>query len=113
LRSRLTKLHIFLKQIPKNIKINAFSICATHLWFANIDIQFILDPYVAATYYTSYMKKIENYILSLKKCITNNIDVNKIIPKLRNVFLNAQQMVTQLVIYLVFSLPLYHSSQTF
>jgi hypothetical protein len=26
---------------------------------------------------------------------------------------NAQQMVAQLVIYLVFSLPLYHSSQTF
>jgi hypothetical protein len=33
--------------------------------------------------------------------------------KLSNVFFNAQQMVAQLVAYLVFSLPLYHSFQTF
>ncbi len=30
--------------------------------------------------------------LSLKKCIANNIDVNTIIQKLCNAFLNAQQM---------------------
>jgi hypothetical protein len=35
------------------------------------------------------------------------------IQKLNNVLLNAQQMVAQLVAYLVFFLPLYHSSQTF
>jgi hypothetical protein len=33
--------------------------------------------------------------------------------KLSNVFLNAQQMVVQLVAYLMFFLPLYHSSRTF
>jgi hypothetical protein len=31
---------------------------------------------------------------------------------LGNVFLNIQQMVVQLIVYLVFSLPLYHSSRT-
>jgi hypothetical protein len=36
--------------------------CAIHLWFANIDIQFVLDPYVTATYYTSYMTKINKSI---------------------------------------------------
>jgi len=49
----------------------------------------------------------------IKKCIRNNIDVNTKIQKLSNVFLNAQQMVVQLVIYLVLSLPLYYSSRTF
>jgi hypothetical protein len=57
LRSKLTKPHIFFKKTFKNIKINAFSICAVHLWFANTNIQFILDSYVVATYYTSHMKK--------------------------------------------------------
>jgi hypothetical protein len=35
LKSKLTKLHIFLKQTPKNVKINAFSIHVVHLWFIN------------------------------------------------------------------------------
>jgi hypothetical protein len=48
-----------------------------------------------------------------KKCIANNIDANRRIQKLGNVFLNAQQMVVQLAIYLVLSLPLYHSFRTF
>ncbi len=43
LRSKLAKLHIFLKRTIINIKTNAFSINVVHLWFANIDIQFILD----------------------------------------------------------------------
>jgi hypothetical protein len=49
----------------------------------------------------------------MQKCITNNIDANTIIQKLCNVFFNVQQMVVQFDVYLVFFLPLYHSSQTF
>jgi hypothetical protein len=60
LESRLTKSHIFLKQAPKNIRINAFNIHDVHLWFANTYIQCILDPYATATYCTSYMTKIDN-----------------------------------------------------
>jgi hypothetical protein len=48
-----------LKQILTNIKTNAFNICIAHLWLANTNIQFILDPYVIATYCTSYMTKID------------------------------------------------------
>jgi beta-galactosidase beta subunit len=49
----------------------------------------------------SYMTKIDKSITSklhfiIKNCITNKIDTNTIIQKLRNVFLNVQQMVTQL-----------------
>jgi hypothetical protein len=64
-----------------------------------------------------YDKKNKSTTLKLhsiiQKCITNNINVNTRIEKLGNVFLNVQQMVAQLVIYLVFFLPLYHSFQTF
>ncbi len=41
----------------KNIKTNAFSIRVAHLWFANTNIPFILDPYGTGTYYISYMTK--------------------------------------------------------
>ncbi len=103
-----------MKQILKNIKTNAFNIHDAHLWFANTNIQFILDPYVTTTYCTSYMTKINKSITSklhslIKKCIANNINANTRIQKLGNVFLNARQMVVQLVAYLMLSLPLYHS----
>jgi hypothetical protein len=34
----------------------------------------------------------------IKKCIANNIDANTKIQKLGNVFLNAQQMVIQIIV---------------
>jgi hypothetical protein len=112
LRSKFKKQNIFLKWTPKNIKSNAFSILVSHLWFANTNIQFILDPYAVATYCTSNMTKIDKSITLelhsiIKKCIANIR-----IQKLAYVFFNAQQMVVQLV-YLMLSLPLYHSFWTF
>ncbi len=62
--NKLTKLHIFLKRTLRNIKINAFNTRVVHLWFVNTNVKFILDPYAAATYYTSYMTKINNSITS-------------------------------------------------
>jgi hypothetical protein len=52
LKSKLTKPYMFFKQILKNIKINAFNMRVAHLWFANTNIQFILDPYAIATHCT-------------------------------------------------------------
>ncbi len=68
--------------------------------------QFILDPYVVATYCTSYMTKTNQSITLelhsiIKKCIAKKKDVNIIIQKLGNVLLNAQQMVAQLIVYLM------------
>jgi hypothetical protein len=54
----------FLEWKLSNIKINAFNIHVILLWFANTYIQFILDPYVVASYCTSYMIKIDKYITS-------------------------------------------------
>ena len=88
------------------------------MWFANTNIQFILDPYVAAIYCTSYMIKVDNSMTTelksiLQKCITNKIDANINFLKLGNAFLNAQQMSAQLGIYLILSIPLYHCSYSF
>jgi len=41
-----------------------YNIRDVHLWFANINIWIILDPYAVATYCTSYMTKIDKSITS-------------------------------------------------
>jgi hypothetical protein len=53
LRSQLKRPQVFLKRTLNNIRTNAFNKNIAHTWFANTDIQFILDPYAAATYCTS------------------------------------------------------------
>jgi len=37
---------------------NLFNIHARFLWEANIDAQFILNPYVMVAYYTCYLTKV-------------------------------------------------------
>ncbi len=68
------------------------------MWFVNIDIQVILDPYAVVTYCTSYMTKIDKSTTLelhsiIQKFIANNINVNTRIEKLGNDFPNVQQMV--------------------
>jgi hypothetical protein len=39
------------------------------MWYAYTDIQFIYDPYATATYYTSYMTKVDKFITTKLKSI--------------------------------------------
>jgi hypothetical protein len=66
--------HIFLKGTPSNIIINVFDTCVVPLWFANTNMQFILDLYTTTSYCTSYMTKINKFIklklhFIIQKCI--------------------------------------------
>jgi hypothetical protein len=54
LKVKLKKPTIFLQKSCKDIRKNSFGIHLRNLWQANMDVQFILDPYVATTYCTSY-----------------------------------------------------------
>ncbi len=65
----------------KDIRTNAYAIKATTLWEANIDIQFILDLYVVASYCTSDLTKIDRTITNefqtiIKKCEYENVNAN-------------------------------------
>ena len=96
-------------------KIISFNIHIAPSWFANMDTQFVLDIYAAATYCTLYMTKIDKFITKelhkvIQKCIVEKIEAYIKIQNLENTFLNAQQMSTQLAAYLVHSIPLYHAS---
>jgi hypothetical protein len=109
LRKKSTKLHIFFKWTPINIKINAFSICVVHLLFGNKNIQLILVPYAIHTYWTKYMTKINKLItielyFFIQKFNIGKINANIWIWKLSKFFLMFNKWL------LFFSLPLYHYS---
>jgi predicted nucleic acid binding AN1-type Zn finger protein len=62
-------------------------------------------------------KNREKISKELKYIITNcnekKIEAHTHIQKMGNVFLNAQQMLAQLVAYIVLSIPLYHAFRNF
>ena len=57
LRSCMNRPTIFLKRDLNVIRINAYKENILHLWKANIDLQYILDPYACAVYVISYIGK--------------------------------------------------------
>lgn len=66
----------------RDVRTNPFGIFAGNIWQTNTYLQFILHPYVAARYFTSYLTKIDKIVTQkLNKIITNctqkNIEVNK------------------------------------
>ena len=52
-RSCINRPTIFLKQDLNEIRINAYNETILHLWKANMDPQYILDPYACAVYIIS------------------------------------------------------------
>lgn len=67
--SQFKRPQIFLKQTLNNIHLNTFNTKIAQTWFANTNIQFILDPYAATTYSTSYMTKVDKSITTELKSI--------------------------------------------
>ncbi len=84
----------FLKNV-KDVWTNVFGIKASPFWGANIDVQFILDLYVIANYFTSYDTKVDKIITKefwtiIDYCQHENTNSISRIKKLGNAFLNAQ-----------------------
>jgi hypothetical protein len=117
LRSTLKKPNVFLKRNVVDIRTNVFGKFVGSLWQANIDAQFILDPYAAASYCTSYLTKVDKSVTAeikatLEKCKYEQTSDVERVRKMGNSFLNAQQMPAQLAVYLSLSMPLHHASRS-
>ena len=57
LRSTIKKKRIFLKQTLKEIFINNYMTQLVHIWKANHDIQYVLNPYSCVMYICDYLMK--------------------------------------------------------
>jgi hypothetical protein len=62
LPSTLWKPTLFLKCKVNNIQTNVFSIHERFMWEANINAQYVLNPYFATTYCIFYFTKVNKYV---------------------------------------------------
>jgi hypothetical protein len=108
---------LLLKRSAAEIRIN----CNPNLlrtWKANMDIQYVLDPYACAVYILSYITKGQRGMSKLlrKACEEAKEGNKNIVNKVRHIgnnFLNAVEMSAQEAVYLVMQMPLRRSSREF
>ena len=72
IRADFKKAKIFLKRAPDEIRINAYNPMMLSLHKANMDIQFILDPYACSMYCVEYISKSENGMSKLLREALSN-----------------------------------------
>lgn len=115
-RSSLKTPKVFLKRRPCEARVNMYMRNAVHVWQANMDCQFCLDPYTVVVYIANYINK-QSRGLSLglsevmKENRKNQVDLNKSIKALGNVFLNSAELSVQEACYMLLGLPLAYMSR--
>ena len=110
---------LLLKRSPAEIRINCYNPNLLRAWKANMDIQYVLDPYACAVYILSYITKGQRGMMCklLRKACEEAKEGNKnIVNKVRHIgnkFLNAVEISAQEAVYLVMQMPLRRSSREF
>ncbi|XP_053405183.1 uncharacterized protein LOC128558914 [Mercenaria mercenaria] len=116
IRSTLNTPKVFLKREPKDIRLNLYNETVLRAWKANIDIQFILDPYACAMYIVSYISKSQRGMSSLmhaacKEARNGNLDLKRQVRHIGNVFSNSVEVSAQEAVYLVLQMSLTRSTR--
>ena len=98
------------------MRINLYNETVLRSWRANIDIQFVLDPYACAMYIVSYISKSQRGMSSLldraaKEARNGNLDLKRQVRHIGNVFSNSVEVGAQEAVYLVLQIPLTKSSR--
>ena len=97
---------LLLKRAPAEIRFNCYNPNLRKAWQANMDIQFVLDPYACAVYILSYITKGQRGMSKLlcKACDEAKEGNKDIVNKARHIgnkFLNHVEISSQEAIYLV------------
>ena len=106
--------HVILRRNPKEQNINHYNPAILKTWKANMDLQYITDPYSCVMYVTSYMLKSERSMRELLRKIADECRGDDIKDKLRKIgsaFLNNLEVSAQEAVYRLLSLPLKKSSR--
>ncbi|CAF2086322.1 unnamed protein product [Rotaria magnacalcarata] len=106
------------KREPNARWVNQYNEEILRVWNANMDIQFVLDPYAYAKYLMSYTTKPEREMSLLleethKVCREGNMSVRDEMKKLAGTFFNHRQVSVQEAIYRATKMPLTYSSRGF
>lgn len=100
---------IILKRSVNEVMVNNYNPHILRVWKANMDIQYIVDPYACIMYIASYVLKQERTISdTLKRVSMESADqgVRKQLRKVGSVFLNTREVSAQEVVYRLLSIPL-------
>ena len=100
LRSTINKKKIFLKTSLQEIYINSYMSHLIHVWKANHDIQYVLDPYSCVVYICDYLMKNNKGMSKLlettaKEAKERNMDLKQSVQHIGNKFLNCSEMSEQ------------------
>ena len=112
IRFALHRPTVFLKRRPCEILINNYNPIALCLWRANMDLQYVVNAYAAASYATTYMTKTDTTTSVLMEATlarmadTPDVKIPDIIRAVGNAFINAQEVTAQEACYLTLGLPL-------
>ena len=116
IRSSISGPKVFLKRQPSEIRINLYNEHLLCAWNANIDLQYVLDPYACAMYIVSYISKSQRGMSALldracKEARQGNMDIKRQVRHIGNQFLNSVEVSAQEAAYLVLQMPLTKGSR--
>ena len=110
------KSKLFLKRELSEIRINNYNPVLLKCWEANMDIQYILDPYACAAYIVSYISKGQRGLSNLlsqatKAARESSSDIKQQVRSIGNVFLSHVKIGAQEAVYLLLQMPLRRASR--
>ena len=116
IRASLKGPKMFLKRNPSEMRVNYYNPALLKAWNANLDIQFVLDPYACATYIVTYISKSQRGISAMldkasQEAAEGNMDLKRQVRHIGNKFLNFVEVSAQEASYLILQMPLTQASR--
>ena len=113
--STLKRPKVFLKREPHEIRTNGFNKEILLRYRANIDIQFVLDPYACVHYILNYINKSNKGMSILMKqvieeCNNGYMTHQQKLYKICSKFMNCSEVSSQEAVFILLSMPLSISS---
>jgi hypothetical protein len=109
---------VFLKRGTSEIRINNYNCTLLKCWEANMDIQYILDPYACAAYIVSYLSKGQRGMSNLLKhaceeARNGETDIRNQVRRVGNAFLSHVEVGAQEAVYILLQMPLRRATREF
>ncbi|XP_062601396.1 uncharacterized protein LOC134263100 [Saccostrea cucullata] len=110
------KKSIILKRNPSDLWINQYNPCLLKCWDANMDIQFVLDPFSCIVYIISYISKSEREMGMLLKqtkveAEEGNLDAHQTLKRIGSAYLHHREVSVQEAVYRVCNLKMKECSR--
>ena len=117
IRTTLIRSKIFLRRDMKDIRTNAFNEEILRRHRANMDLQFVLDPYACVHYILNYINKSNRGMSRLLKQVVEeqrqgNLTHRQKLYKIASKFINSSEVSAQEAVYILLSMPLSHYSRS-